>query len=328
MIGSPKVLVGLDVQTRPMVREALGGLAEAVYLADSDAARRTAALRDCEAFLTLRPQLEIAPDAWPATVPWRFVQLLSAGADHIDFTRFPAGCTVACNAGGFSEAMAEHVLAMALALNKKLLVNHAALRNGVFNQFEDTGTLRGKTCGILGYGGIGRETARLMRLLGMRIHALNSRGHGGDDVDFMAGPGQLETFLRGVDVLVVCLPLTRATVGMLGPEQLSWLKEDVMIINVARGEIIDESALYEFLVNHPKASAGIDAWWVEPFRHGEFRMDRPFLVLPNVIGSPHNSPRVPGGGLVSLRRACENLVRWLRGQAPRGVLRWDSAGVL
>lgn len=328
MSAGTEVLVGLDVQSRPVVSRALAGLAGVAYLGDLDRLARTDALHRCEAFLTVRPHLEIAPDEWPAKPPWRFVQLLSAGADHIDFSGFSADCTVACNAGGFSEPMAEHVLAMALALSKKLRVNHQALREGVFNQFEDTGTLRGKTCGILGYGGIGRETARLMRLLGMRIHALNSSRRGDDGVEFMAGPGQLETFLRGVDVLVVCLPLTRTTAGLLGAEQLSWLKSDVIIINVARGEIIDESALYDFLLTHPAASAGIDAWWVEPFRHGEFRMERPFLDLPNVIGSPHNSPRVPGGGQIALERACENLARWLRGQAPRGVLRWDSGGVL
>lgn len=327
-MNRPEVLVGLDASTRPVVSRALAGLADVAYLADLDRPARADALRRCEAFLALRPHVEIAPGEWPAAPPWRFVQLLSAGADHIDFKGFPPGCTVACNAGGFSEAMAEHVLAMALALTKKLRANHLALRAGVFNQFEDTGTLRGKTCGILGYGGIGRETARLMRLLGMRIHALNTSGRGDDGVDFMAGPDQLETFLRGVDVLVVCLPLTRSTQGLLGAEQLSWLKPDVTIINVARGEIIDESALYDFLSTHPGASAGIDAWWVEPFRHGEFRMDRPFLDLPNVIGSPHNSPRVPGGGQVALERACENLARWLRGEPPRGVLRWDATGVL
>jgi phosphoglycerate dehydrogenase-like enzyme len=322
-----QVLVGLDADTRPVVTAALAGLAEPVYFRDLPAPQRAEALARCPALLTLRPQLEIGAQDWPDPPPWRFVQLLSAGADHVDFSRFPPGCTVCCNAGGFAEPMAEHVLAMALALCKKLLPNHQALRAGEFNQFADTGTLRDKVCGILGYGGIGRATAQLMRRMEMRIHALNRSGAADEAVDHMFAAHDLEAFLRSVDVLVICLPLTRHTHGLLGARELGWLKPDAMLINVARGEIVDEAALYEHLRTHPRASAGIDAWWVEPFRHGAFRMDHAFLDLPNVLGSPHNSPRVPGWGRVSLQRACANLARWLRGEAVHGRLTWSAQGV-
>lgn len=315
----PVVLCTLGPDLRPLLQAKLGELAQLRFLDELDAAERPAALATADVLFCLRPQLEIGAD-WPSKPAWRFVQFMSAGVDHIDLSRFPPDSQLACNAGGFSEPMAEHVLAMALALSKKLLYNHHRMQQGVFDQLSDTGTLRGKTAAILGFGGIGQATADLLRLLVMRIHAVNRSGRSDYPAEFVGRLDQLETVLRAADVVVICLPLTPGTVGLIGARELGWLKPDAMLINVARGEIVDQRALYDWLVAHPQASAGIDAWWVEPFRHGEFRMDYPFLDLPNVLGSPHNSPRAPGGGQVSAARACENIARYLRGEPPHGLL--------
>jgi phosphoglycerate dehydrogenase-like enzyme len=151
----------------------------------------------------------------------------------------------------------------------------------------------------------------------MRVHAINRTGRSDEPVDWMGTPDQLDTMLAAADLLVVCAPLTPRTNGMIGAEQLARMKDDAILVNVARGEIIDERALYERLREFPKFTACIDAWWVEPVRHGTFRIDQPFMSLPNVIGSPHNSASaIAGTGPVGLQRAIANIKRALAGEAP------------
>ena len=115
-----------------------------------------------------------------------------------------------------------------------------------------------------------------------------------------------------------------STEGLIGARELGLMKENAILINVARGEIIEEGALYARLVSHPHFFAGIDAWWVEPVRHGHFAIGHPFLDLPNVIGSPHNSA---GGGVWRdeyLRRAVQNCRRAILGETPLNLIGSDE----
>ena len=81
---------------------------------------------------------------------------------------------------------------------------------------------------------------------------------------------------------------------MIGSRELEMMEPDAILINVARGSIIDERALYEHMLRNPDFSAGIDTWWIEPAMDGEFRVNFPSFDLPNFLGSPHNSSITPG----------------------------------
>jgi phosphoglycerate dehydrogenase-like enzyme len=305
---------------RQIVDDALEGAAEVVHLADLDPAGRADALRNADAVLALTTRV-LLPGEIALLQNIRLLQFFTAGIDHVPLADLPPGVPVANNAGAYSGPMAEHALAMALAAAKRLLVEHAALSRGEFNQFAPNRMLAGGVCGILGFGGIGVAMARLARGIGMKVHAINRRGRSEEPTNWIGSPDQLDLLLAASDVLVICTPLTPATLGMIGASQLARMKPNAILVNVARGEIVDERALYERLVAFPDFRACIDAWWIEPVRHGSFRMDQPFLSLPNVIGSPHNSAAaITEASAVGLQRAVANIRRVLAGEKPLNLV--------
>src|SRR5256884_8499220 len=311
-------------EQKALLLEVLGSLATLTFLNEIQSAQREQTLERADVLLSWNFPREILPHEYPSLQHVKFIQLLSAGADHMPFADLPSHIIVASNPGAYAAPMAEHVMAMTLALAKRLLIEDQKLRNGEFDQFTPNRLLAGMTAGILGFGGIGRATARLMRAFGMRIFAINSSGTSPEPTDFLGTLHDLEHVLRQSDVVVISLPLTRATRGLIGKQQLAWMKPDAILVNVARGAIIGEEALYTHVNSHPNFLVGIDAWWTEPFLHGTFRMEYPFLDLPNVLGSPHNSAVVPHVLVDAARQAAENVQRFLRGEKVTGIARRED----
>jgi glycerate dehydrogenase len=203
--------------------------------------------------------------------------------------------------------MAEHTLALILALAKRLLIEYQKLKEGIFDQFSTNRMLKGSTCGILGLGGIGKATARLLKAFEVKIMAVNTSGETNEQVEFIGTLRDLNKILKESDIIVITLPLTRKTRNLIGERELNLMKDNAILINVSRGGIIEEKALYEHLKNHPCFMAGIDAWWVEPFQQGKFEVRYPFFDLPNFIGSPHNSGVVEGAIEEAIKDAVLNV---------------------
>ena len=309
-----------DQEERQAVSPILAPYGGIDFLADAgeDPAARAAMLRPAKAIITLSPGRELSQHDLSALAGVEFIQLLSAGANHIDFGKLPRQAKVAGNVGAYADPMAEHVLAMALALAKRLPQNHARLASGVF-EITQTLRLRGGTAGVLGYGGIGRASAKLFRALGMRIYAINSSGRGDENADRAGTLAELDDLLASSDIIVVSLPLTRTTRGLIGARELSLMKTDAILVNVARGAIIDEDALYEHLRAHPEFCAGIDTWWDEPRDGRPFHPGQPFFTLPNLLGSPHNSGTVAGIDADAAADAARNVAAYFSGGPVRGI---------
>jgi phosphoglycerate dehydrogenase-like enzyme len=301
--------------------DVLGGEADVVFLHGMAQPRQREVLARARALIGWQLRRELPAGSLDQAPSLRLVQLLSAGADGVDFSEIPDRLVVAGNVGAYAKPMAEHVLAMVLSLAKRLPQRHAALAAGRFGNRGFSLTLDGAVCAILGFGGTGAATAALMRAFGARIHAVNRTGTVPPGTADWAGTlADLDTALAAADVCVICLPLTHATRGLIGARELALMKPAAIVVNVARGAIVDEAALYEHLRAHPDFCAGIDAWWDEPAPGGHFSPRYPFLSLPNVIGSPHNSGVVAGTLLHAARMAAENVRRYLRGEPVTGVV--------
>lgn len=325
-MARPNIVVTFQAppEMKTLLQNLLGGAGNLIFLTGLPQEQHEETLEHADVLLSWNFPREISPREYPYLRHVRFIQLVSAGADHMPFAELPAQTIIASNPGAYAVPMAEHVMAMMLALAKRVSIENQKLRNDEFDQFTPNRLLDGATAGILGLGGIGQATAHLIRAFSMRIYAINSSGVGPEPLDFIGTLRDLEQVLRASDVVVVSLPLTKETRGLIGKQQLEWMKPDAILINVARGAIIDEEALYNHAKSHPNFLVGIDAWWTEPFLHGHFRMEYPFLDLPNVLGSPHNSAMVPGTMPEAMRRVAENIKHFLEGKPMRGVIQREA----
>jgi phosphoglycerate dehydrogenase-like enzyme len=323
MASEPLVAVSYpaDAEFARVNSEVLDGAAEIIYTHELDDAERVPALRRADALLAYELAHELPAGALRDHGRLGLVQFLSTGVDSVDFSELPETLTVACNAGAYAGAVSEHALAMTLSLARKLPQRHAALAAGRFEKWSAALTLNGATCAILGFGGIGTTTSRLLRAFGARIYAVTRTGQATEPADATAAIADLDRVLPAADVLIIALPLTVATRGLIGARELALMKPNAILVNVARGPVIDQAALYEHLRTHPEFSAGIDTWWAEPAGDAPFRTDYPFLALPNVLGSPHNSSIITGAMVSAARLAAMNVRRYLLGEQVTGVIR-------
>lgn len=311
-----------EADQRKIFNEGLKSSYSIFYL--EDAANRSEAIKNADVILAWNPRLEFSPEEYPLFSHVRLMQLFSAGGDHLPDELFKMNFDVAGNVGAYAGPMAEHVLAMVLALAKDLKGGYLKLKAGNFDQFSPNRSISGANVAILGLGGIGKASARLFKAFGANIFAINTSGRTDEKVDFIGTVDDLQYVLSQADIIVISMALSNVTQNLIGERELSWMKPNAILVNVARGEIIDQRAFYEFLKSHPDFRAGIDAWWVEPFRHGRFEMGYPFLDLPNVIGTPHNSGMVPDAMTNAARVVVASLKAYAAGEPVKGILKKEE----
>jgi D-3-phosphoglycerate dehydrogenase len=190
-------------------------------------------------------------------------------------------------------AVAEHAVALMLAACRDVARMDREVRSGTWVPREGT-QLSGKTLGLIGLGGIGREVARMGRGLGMDVIAYNRTPQAGEPLV------PLDALLMRADVISLHLTLNDDTRGFLGPAQIARLKPGVILINTARGALVDEAAMIEALRSGRIRHAGLDVFHDEPLRP-----DHPLAAMDNVTLTAHAGFRTPEASMTLLRRAID-----------------------
>jgi phosphoglycerate dehydrogenase-like enzyme len=254
------------------------------------------------------------------------IRWVHSGAAGVGGSLFPAmmesDVVFTNSAGTHGVPMAEHAIAMMFYLARALDYAETGRRERRWNRDpiatspSPVRELTDSVVGILGYGGIGREVGRRAKGLGMRVWAVK-RNPAGDypEVERLLGPADLREVLAGSDYVVVTVPHTRETEGLIGEEELACMKPDAVLVNVARGSIVDEAALIAALESRSIRGAGLDVYADEPLSASSRLWD-----LENVCLTPHIGGVSPRFWERETELIIENTRRYLAGESLLNVV--------
>ena len=241
----------------------------------------------------------------------RLIQKLGVGVNTIDLEAARTAAAAVCNMPGVNSiAVAEMALALMLAVLRRLRYLDAATRSGEgwrpdLDVLDTTGEIAGRTVGLLGFGGSARRLAAALEALGARVvyHARSVK----PDVPFAFL--SLEDLLAQADVVSLHIPVEAGTRGLIGEGAFARMKPGAVLINTARGELVDETALARALAGGRLRGAGLDVFAGEPIG-----ADNPLMAFPQVVASPHAAWLTPETLQRSLVAAKENCRRLAAGE--------------
>jgi phosphoglycerate dehydrogenase-like enzyme len=243
----------------------------------------------------------------------RWVSVGGSGADHLGRWD-PARLTVTNAAGAAAGVMAEYAMGAILHFSLQLPHFQAAQAAREWSP-RSLSCLAGRTLAIIGLGRTGREVARLAKGFGMRVTGVRSGPRPTADVDRVAAPGEVASVFAGADYIVLCLPLTDASRGLVDRTVLAAAKREAVLIDISRGGVVDQSALGEALATGRLRGAALDVFEQEPLSP-----DSPLWGMPNVIVTPHSAGLYDGWERVAAAMFCDNLDRWRAGEPLHNVV--------
>lgn len=282
---------------------------ETRFVAAHTTAEATALVKDADVLFTSR----LTEDLVRAGDRLRWVQSMNAGIeDLVALSRIRPEIVMTRVVGEFGSSIGEYVFAELLARVRDLDRTRDAQQKRRWDRFV-AGTLRDRTLGVAGLGSIGAEIVRKGRAFDMPVHGLSRTAAGAALVDRHYRPDQWPEFVAGVDVLVLTLPHTAQTEGVVDARVLAAMQPHAVLVNVGRGALVDEEALLNALRLGSIAGAVLDVFREEPLPSTS-----PLWTEPHTVVTPHISgpSTVPGVG----HFFADNLLRWQTGQPLAGLI--------
>jgi D-3-phosphoglycerate dehydrogenase len=257
---------------------------------------------------------------WPGDVlrrlpGLRLIALCGIGTDAVDLAAARELGIAVCNIPGrTAPIVAEHALALMFAVARRTWYQTNELKSGRWTR-RDNVYLRGKTLGVVGVGPIGAEVARLGRALGMRVVAWTFRPTAARAAELGVTFLPLDELLRTADVVSLHVKLTDQTRRLIGEAELARMKPGALLVNTARGAVVDEAALAAALNAGHLGGAGIDVYQTEPLP-----ADSPLLACEQVVLTPHNADQTPEGTEFLNEGVVENVIAFLDGRPQNRVV--------
>ncbi|PPG04497.1 hydroxyacid dehydrogenase [Pseudoclavibacter sp. RFBI5] len=256
--------------------------------------------------------VELSAKAIESCPSLRVITKHGVGVGNIDVEAATRrGIPVLTTPGANAQSVAELTIALMFTAARRVSWMDAEIRQGRWSRAQDGRQLAGATLGLVGAGQIGQRVARTATATGMRVLAFDP-GLGLDaPIPELTMVGTLEELLGQADVLSLHVPLNERTRGLIGAAQLALLPADAIVLNTARGEIVDEPALVDALRSGRLFAAGLDTTWSEPIEQ-----DNPLLACPNVVITPHVGGSTPAALEAMALAAAHNVLDYLDGAIP------------
>lgn len=254
-------------------------------------------------------------EAFEAAKNLKLIDVAFTGVDHVDQAAANGKDIKIANAAGYSNtAVAELVIGLTLDVYRRISFGNDSLRQGEDVVLYQGNEIRGKTVGIIGTGSIGLETARLFKAFGANLIGYN-RSEREEAKELGLEYVSLDDLMAQSDIISVHLPLNDATKNTLSREKLALMKESAILINAARGPIIDNEALADLLNDEKIAGAGIDVFDMEP----PITADYPLLDAKNAVLTPHVAYLTDESMVTRAHIAFDNVTKFIEGN-PQNII--------
>lgn len=313
-MSSKIIVVSPSPEVTPIAQE-MAPLGFETLIFDSDNPDFLPALADAS-YMVCYPHVPMGPEFHAEAMDLKLVQLLSAGYDRVDIEAARSAGRPVCNNGGANAiSVAEHAMMLMLTVARRVIWQHDNVSGG---RWRGNGPsprmyeLAGKTLGIIGLGNIGKKVAKRAQAFGMNVHYFDIVRLSEDREDQLNVRFRLlREILAECDVISLNLPLNESSQHMIGKAELELMKPTAILVNTARGPIIDEKALYDHLVAGRIFGAGLDVFDQEPTPP-----DNPLLKLDNVVLTAHFAGPTWDNHVARFRNAFDNVQRVERGELP------------